>query len=233
MIRVVGYCRVSTNEQADFGVSLDAQRDKVEQYAKLYDLELVEIITDAGESAKSLNRPGIQRALAMLRDGQADGLVIAKLDRLTRSVRDWQELIDDYFCERAGKQLFSVADSIDTRTASGRMVLGILMVVAQAERELIGERTKAALQHKIRNGERAGRLRFGYDLAGDGKTLIPNVREQQALCLMRELREDEWPLRAIAEELTRQGFKTKDGKPWSHNSVSFVLKRFKDQGNAA
>src|SRR6476661_5883591 len=121
-MRVIGYIRVSTDEQATGGQSLGAQRAKINDYARLYDLELVAVIEDAGVSAKSLNRPGLQKALAMLRSGKVDGLVIAKLDRLTRSVADWQTLIDDYFGERAGKQLFSVADSIDTRTAAGRLV---------------------------------------------------------------------------------------------------------------
>lgn len=155
-MKVILYARVSTEDQARDGVSLEAQSAKMSAYASLYDLEVVETITDAGESAKSLNRPGLQKALAMLRSGQADGLVIAKLDRLTRSVADWQELIDGYFGERAGKQLFSVGDSIDTRTAAGRMVLNILLSVAQWEREAICERTRDALRHKIKRRERCG-----------------------------------------------------------------------------
>src|SRR5262249_15317984 len=167
-MKVICYCRVSTNDQADNGVSLDAQKAKLTAYASLYDLTVVEVITDAGESAKSLNRPGLQRALAMLRRGEADGLAVVKLDRLTRSVADWQVLIDDYFGERPGKQLFSVADSIDTRTAAGRLVLNVLLSVAQWERETTAERTREALRHKIRNKERVGKVRFGYDLADDG-----------------------------------------------------------------
>src|SRR5208282_3101341 len=127
MMRVIGYPRVSTEEQATSGQSLSAQRSKLEAYAKLYDLELVEIIEDAGESGKTLNRPGLQRALAMIRAGEADGLVICKLDRLTRSIGDWQELIDGFFGEKAGKHLFSVSDAIDTRSAAGRLVLNVLL----------------------------------------------------------------------------------------------------------
>src|SRR5262245_12352055 len=94
-MKVVGYIRVSTEEQATSGQSLDAQREKLAAYAKLYDLELVSILEDAGESAKSLNRPGLQDALGRLRRGDATGVLIAKLDRLTRSVADWQALIDE------------------------------------------------------------------------------------------------------------------------------------------
>ena len=129
-MRAVGYIRVSSDEQATEGVSLDAQRAKVQGYAALYDLDLVAIEVDAGASAKTLDRPALARALGMLDRGEADGLVIAKLDRLSRSVGDWDQLIARYFGERAGKKLWSVADSIDTRTAAGRLVLNVLMSVA-------------------------------------------------------------------------------------------------------
>src|SRR5262245_24628947 len=116
---VIGYTRVSTDEQADKGLSLGAQRAKIEAYCALYDLELVELIEDGGASGKTLKREGLQRALKMLRKGAANGLVIAKLDRLTRSVVDGGTLFAEYFGEK-GFELLSVADHIDTRTAAGR-----------------------------------------------------------------------------------------------------------------
>lgn len=224
-MKVIAYARVSTADQADHGISLEAQGAKLTSYAALYDLTIVETIVDAGESAKSLNRPGLQRALAMLRRGEADGLVIVKLDRLTRSVADWQTLIDDHFGERAGKQLFSVNDSIDTRTAAGRLVLNVLLSVAQWERETTGERTREALRHKIRIGERCGKVRFGFDLASDGKTLVPNG-EQAAIALMADLRASGHTLRQIATELTARGIPTKEGGViWTHTAVGRILQR--------
>ena len=170
-MRVIAYARVSTVEQAEGGISLDAQIAKMAAYAGLYELETVETVLDPGESGKTLNRPGLQRALGLLKTGKADGLLIVKLDRLTRSIADWQDLIDAYFGERAGRQLLSVNDSIDTRTAAGRLVLNVLITVAQWERETIGERTRDALQHKIKSHQRVGKVRYGYDLAADGVTL--------------------------------------------------------------
>jgi site-specific DNA recombinase len=226
MLRVILYCRVSTREQADSGISLEAQRAELTAYADLYDLEVVEVTEDAGESAKSLNRPGLQRALDMLRHGEADGLAVVKLDRLTRSVADWQILIDGYFGEKAGKQLFSVTDSIDTRTAAGRMVLNILLSVAQWERESTGERTREALAYKIKNLERVGKVRFGYDLANDDRTLVPNPVEQNAIEWMRQLRNEGLTLRQIASALTDRGISTKEGLvSWKHSTVSYILKR--------
>lgn len=225
-MRAVGYIRVSSDEQASEGVSLDAQRAKVQAYAALYDLDLVAIEVDAGASAKSLDRPALARALAMLDRNEADGLVIAKLDRLSRSVGDWDQLIDRYFGDRAGKKLWSVADSIDTRTAAGRLVLNVLMSVAQWEREAIGERTKDALQHKIRTGERCGKVRFGHDLAADGVRLVANPTEQDGLALLLELAAAGMPLRAIARELTARGIPTKEGRPaWDHSSIRRILRR--------
>lgn len=224
-MKVVGYVRVSTEEQATNGKSLDAQRAKLAAYAGLYDLELVAVVEDAGVSAKTLNRPGLGAALRMLSKGEADGLLIAKLDRLTRSVGDWQNLIDGYFGEKAGTQLFSVADSIDTRTAAGRLVLNVLLSVAQWERETIGERTRDALQHKIVKGERCGKVRFGFALANDGKSLVPVAAEQDAIRLMRELRAAGETLRDIADELNRREIQTKEGKPWKHTTVKGILAR--------
>jgi site-specific DNA recombinase len=222
----IGYIRVSTDEQASDGVSLAVQRAKLEAYAALYNLELVEIVEDAGVSAKSLDRPGLRRALGRLDRGEADGLVIAKLDRLSRSVGDWDTLIRDYFGERAGKQLWSVQDAIDTRTAAGRLVLNVLMSVAQWERETIAERTRDALRYKMSRGERCGSLRFGYDLAEDGVTLVPNLDEQRTLALMRRLKAEGLSLRRIAGELDRLGIRPKEGKPtWDHVVVSRLLKR--------
>lgn len=224
-MQVIGYVRVSTEEQATGSHSLAAQKAKLEAYAALYDLELVEVIEDAGASAKTLNRPGLTKALAMLKSGQAQGLVIAKLDRLTRSVGDWQRLIDGHFGEKAGRQLFSVGDSIDTRTAAGRLVLNVLLSVAQWEREAISERTKDALQHKRSKGQRVGQLPFGFDLAADGVNLVANVTEQTAIALMRELRQSGLSYRAIAAELNCRGIATKELKKWSHAIVMGIMKR--------
>ena len=100
--RTVAYIRVSTDKQAEHGVSLEAQRAKVEAYAQLYDLDLIAVIEDAGQSAKSLDRPGLDHALTLLREGQADALLVVKLDRLTRSVRDLGDLLETYFHPGAG-----------------------------------------------------------------------------------------------------------------------------------
>ena len=99
-MKVIGYIRVSTGKQEESGLSLEVQEAKVRQYCELYELELSEVIVDAGESAKTLSRPGVQRALDLLKAGGAQGLVVAKLDRLTRNIRDMNYLIEEIFKNR-------------------------------------------------------------------------------------------------------------------------------------
>ncbi|MCA9781272.1 MAG: recombinase family protein [Candidatus Eremiobacteraeota bacterium] len=225
-MKVIGYVRVSTEDQAAHGVSLDAQRTKLEQYAALFDHELVDVVIDAGASAKSLKREGLSSALARLDAGEAEGLLVAKLDRLTRSVKDLGSLLDDYF--RARFSLLSVADQIDTSTAAGRLVLNVLASVSEWEREAIGERTSAALQHKIANGEHVGAPALGFDVvAGE---LKKNDSESATVERIRELAAEGLTLRDIAATLTAEGHTTKRGGQWHPQTVSRVLKRLEANG---
>jgi site-specific DNA recombinase len=225
-IRVDGYIRVSTEEQSTEGVSLPLQEDKIRDYCKLYGLDLVKIERDAGVSAKTMDRPGLATVLEDLERGRVDGLVIYKLDRLTRSLRDWSDLIERFFTEKAGRRLFSVNDHIDTRTPSGLLVLDIIMTVAQWERREISFRTKAALQGKIGRGERCGRIRFGYDLAGDGRTLVPNPLEQQAITLMKRWDEQGMTYRRMVAMLEELGIETKEpGSIWRPGVIHRILTR--------
>jgi DNA invertase Pin-like site-specific DNA recombinase len=199
--RIVGYVRVSLDKQAEHGVSLEAQEARVRQYAELYGLQLVAVIRDEGESAKSLDRPGLQRALTMLRRGEAEGLLVAKLDRLTRSVRDLGELVEKHLRKVA---LLSVAEQIDTRSSAGRLVLNVLGSVSQWEREAIGERTSAALRHKRARGEYIGGSRpRGYSV--EGGRLLSDAAEQQLLARARELRASGLSLRRVAVMLHAEG----------------------------
>jgi len=221
--KAVGYIRVSTDKQADHGVSLEAQHAKLTAYAQLYDLELVEVIVDAGVSAKTLERPGLQRALGMLRKGQANALLVAKLDRLTRSVKDLGTLVEEYFSSDR-ITLLSVADNIDTRTAAGRLVLNVLGSVAQWERETIGERTAEALAHKREQGQRTSlHAPYGFRIAADGKTLVEAESEQALLSAIRDARSRGLSQRAIVAELERQGFSTRKGTALSLMQVQRIM----------
>ena len=209
--KTIGYIRVSTEKQVDHGVSLEAQRAKIESYAFLYELELVEIIVDAGESASTLNRPGLQKALGMLKAGKAEALLCLKLDRLTRSVRDLSDLISGPFAPgRAG--LLSVSEQFDTRSAAGRMVLNIMAVVSQWEREAIGERTKTAMQHLASQGRYVGgRTPYGFRIAPDGLHLEEVAEEQAILSEVKELRGSGLSFQKMAVELAQRGRRNRHG----------------------
>jgi DNA invertase Pin-like site-specific DNA recombinase len=235
MTRAVGYVRVSTELQAEEGVSLAAQRAKLEAFAVATDLELVAIHEDAGVSAKTLARPGLQAALADLREGRADALLVAKLDRLTRSVNDLGSLLERYFAARFS--LLSIADSVDTRTAGGRLVLNVLTSVAQWEREAIGERTRDALRHLQAQGVRIGGEALGWrradELDGEGrKVWLPDLAEQATAARIRELRGEGLSLRAICDVLRREGRPTKRGGRWAPQTVAQVLARDPGPGAA-
>ena len=218
--RAVGYCRVSTDKQADEGVSLDAQREKIRAMAVVHGAALADVIVDA-ESATNLDRPGMVRLLELVRTGAVDVVIIAKLDRLTRSVRDLADLLE--LLLKHGVSLVSVAESLDTGSASGRLVLNIMCAVSQWEREAIGERTRDALAHKKGNGERTGTVRFGYRLGLDGVHLEPDERELAVLARARVLRSEGLSLRRIAARLNGEGRRTRSGSGWRHEYVANLL----------
>lgn len=220
-MKVLGYVRVSTKEQAESGLGLEAQIKKIRAYCDLYDLELGDILVDDGYSGKTLNRPALQELINRLEKGEAEGVVIAKLDRLTRSVADMGILLERVFNK---KQLFSVSENVDTRTPSGRLVLNVLISVAQWERETIVERTKDALKAKRERGEKTGGdVPFGYDIK-DGR-LIPNEKEQRIIELIKRLRDKGYGLKRIAKYLNESGFRTKRGKAFTHIQVKRILLR--------
>ncbi len=216
--RVVAYIRVSTEQQAVDGSSLDAQRAQLEAYAKAFGYEIVAWETDAGVSASSLDRPGLKAALACLESGSAEGLLVVKLDRLTRRLRDMVDLVDVYFKNRF--RLLSVAEHIDTGTAAGRMMLGLLTVVAEWEREAAAERTAMVMANMKAQGKFTGGWPpFGYKIDEDG-ALIRDEAEQQIMADAKELKSFGHSLREIAKRLP---VNPNTGKPYSASQISRML----------
>lgn len=221
-MRAIGYVRVSTDKQADHGVSLEAQQEKVRAMATVHGAELIDVVVDAGESAKTLDRLGMERVLAMVKAGTIDMVIVAKLDRLTRSVKDLAVLLELF--QRRDVSLISVAESLDTGSASGRLVLNIMMSVSQWEREAIGERTRDAMRHKKAKSEWVGNASYGFRLAQDQKHVEPDAAEQAILRKILNARRCGKSLRVIADNLNRRGFKTRSGSPWRFEYVARVAK---------
>jgi DNA invertase Pin-like site-specific DNA recombinase len=154
---VVGYLRVSTEEQADSGAGLAVQEAAIRAECQRRELPLLALHTDAGVSGKSLVRPALTAALEDLDARHGDVLMVAKLDRLTRSVHDASGLMQR--SEKSGWGLVALDAPVDTTTPAGRAMAQILSVFAELERRLIGERTKAALAVKKSQGVVLGRPR--------------------------------------------------------------------------
>jgi site-specific DNA recombinase len=161
----MAYTRVSTQEQADEGVSLEAQRLRLEAYCVAHGWPAPELVVDAGVSAKSLDRPGLGYVLTEVRRKRVDVLLVLKLDRLTRSVADLAPLVKTL--ERGSCQLVSLGESLDTTTAAGRLMLNLLVSVSQWEREATAERTATALRHMRDNRQAYNHTPLGFQREGE------------------------------------------------------------------
>ena len=220
MATAIGYIRVSTEGQAQDGVSLAAQRAKITAWCDLNDYTLAAVHVDAGISGKSAdNRPGLQSALADCRKGSA--LVVYSLSRLARSTRDTIEISERL--AKTGADLVSLSEKIDTTTAAGKMVFRMLAVLAEFERDQIGERTATAMQFKKAKGERIGAVPYGYDLAGDGVALVANPAEQEVIAQAKELHDGGMSLRKIAAELDRRGLYARNGSQFQATQIQRMV----------
>ncbi len=208
-LRVIGYIRVSTVEQATSGVGLEAQRHALTQAAKTRGWDLVDVIADEGESGGKSHekRPGLASILAKLDAGEADVLAVAKLDRLSRSVRDLADLT-----ERARRKHWALAlldIDVDTSTPGGEFMLNVMGSAAQWERRIISQRTKDALAVKRAQGVRLGR---------------PSVLGHELVARIVREHSDGASKLGIAKRLTAEGVPTaRGGGKWYASTVAAVL----------
>lgn len=216
----IGYCRVSTSKQADSGASLAAQQEKIAAMCVVQGLELGEIVVDAGESAKTLGRPGLERVMQLVQAGQVSAVIVHKLDRLTRSVRDLGELLDLF--KRKTVSLISISESLDTGSAAGRLVVNIMASVSQWEREAVGERTATALQSMRANGRVYNHTPYGF--RREGGLLVELPEEQAVIQRIQFLRAEGSSLRKIAATLNGEGVTGKTGKLWAAKTVLDCLR---------
>ncbi len=207
---MVGYARVSTDEQASSGLGLKAQRSLIEAECERRGWELVQVFEDAGASGKALSgRPALAKALEAVRGGTAGALVVAKLDRLSRSLLDFASLMED--ARREGWALVILDLGVDTTTPSGEMIANVMATFAQFERRLIGQRTKDALAVKKREG-----VKLGRPVAVDNAVAKRISRERRGGKSLRE----------IADRLNENGVgRAHGGDKWHASTVKGVLDR--------
>ncbi|MBF0555019.1 MAG: recombinase family protein [Nitrospirae bacterium] len=221
--KAIGYIRVSTAVQVNEGISLENQRSKIKAYCEVKDIVLIDIIEDAGISGSKASREGYQQVLSLCNKKEVDSVIVYSLSRFTRSTRDLLEFVDTYVIKH-GVTLHSLSENLDTSTATGRFMLKVMGAMNELEREQIGERTKSALQYKISRNERAGQIPYGWTLAEDGNTLVPNKLEQKAIGKIKRLKDKGYTLQAICDELTREGYKPM-GKLWYPQTIKNILRR--------
>lgn len=196
-MKAIGYIRVSTEDQAREGISLDNQEAKIKAYATLNGLDLVEIVKDAGISGKTLNRPGIARVLKMIEAREIEAIIVYKLDRLSRKTLDNLTLIESF--DSNGIAFHSIMEKIDTKSAQGRFFLTILSALAQMERDLIAERTRDALAHKKAKREWTGRIPFGYRV--EDSHLVEDAEAMKTIQKAKRMKTDGKSIRDISEAL--------------------------------
>ena len=220
MQKAIGYIRVSTDQQADEGVSLAAQRAKIETWCKANDYELVGIEVDAGISGKSMDkRPGLQAALANVKKGMA--LVVYSLSRLARSTRDTLTISERL--EKANADLVSISEKIDTTGAAGKMMFRMLAVLAEFERDVISERTTAALAHKKAKGEKYAPIPFGFkEIEG---RLVQVESEALVVANILKQRQAGRTLVEIADYLNGKEIAGKRGGKWHASTVRYLIQR--------
>ena len=224
----IGYIRVSSVEQAQEGVSLDVQKEKLRGYCKVHRIQLIDIKSDEGISGGTIDRPGLQAALRCLERGQANTLIVTKLDRLTRSVKDLCALVDRFFSHE-NYHLLSLCGMINTHTAAGRMMMLNLANYAQFERELVRERTQEAMQHLKAKGVVLGAAPYGWkyieelDASGRRK-LVENAEEQLGIKRVCELYEQDMYVWQLCELLDAEKVPCR-GVTWHRRTVYRILQR--------
>lgn len=222
MKRVILYLRVSTNSQAEEGYSIEIQKEKLLAYCKAHDWVVVAIVTDPGFSGSNLERPGIQRVISEVEQGNTDMVLVYKLDRLSRSQKDTLWLIEDCFLPN-GVDFASMQEKFDTSTPFGRAMVGILSVFAQLERENIKERTFGGRVERAKEGlwHGGGFHPIGYDYI-DGE-LVVNQQEAAQVRRVFDLYASGASVTEIRDHMVARGFQTKHGD-WSHtNTIRNVL----------
>jgi DNA invertase Pin-like site-specific DNA recombinase len=204
---IIGYVRVSTEEQGTEGAGLEAQKQAIEQECQRKGWTLLRIEQDVASGKSTNGRPGLHRALEAIRTGEAQGIVVAKLDRLTRSVVSFGQLLQE--ATKAGWNIVALDFGLDLSTPQGKLVANVLVSVAEWEREMIGLRTKEALAVRKAQGVRLGRE----------QVIAPELADR-----IRAMRDSGMTLRAVARQLNTEGIPAPVGSEWRHTSFRSLLK---------
>lgn len=219
-MNVAIYVRVSTEEQAKEGHSIEAQKDKLKKYCDLFEYKVFNYYVDEGISGKSMDRPNLQRLISDAEERKFDMVLVWKISRLSRSLRDLLNIV--YAFELNDIAFASYSEKFDTSHPVGKMTLQLLGSIAEFDRNTIAENVKLALRHKQRKGQVHGGSIFGYD--NIDKKLIVNVEESEIVKMIFNLFIEGYSMISIACKLNDMGITTRRGKRWTTGSLYVILK---------
>jgi len=219
--QAIGYIRVSSAQQAQEGASLEAQQAKIQQWCLANGYELVNVFKDEGISGKRMDtRQGLQDALATIKKGNA--FVFYSMSRVARSTKDMLSIGDLIAKKRA--DMVSVIEDFDTTSASGKLMFQMLAVLAEFERNLVGERTATVLQNKKANRQvYTNQTPYGFK-AVNGR-LEQVKQEVKVVAEIQQARAKGQTLQAIADNLNSRGIPTKTNKQWQPATIHLLLQR--------
>ena len=223
------YIRVSTDEQAKEGYSIEAQRKVLNAWAVVKGATSIEEYIDEGYSAKNLNRPAVRRMIEACKQRQLDAVIVWKSDRLTRNLRDLLMLTEDVFRDN-NIQFISCTETIDTSTPTGRLVLNVLGAFAQNERENTSERTTMVMRELAKTGKHmGGRPPYGYSVDPNGRYVL-NPAEAGGVRMLFEMKLARRSYGDIIAALDAAGYKSRSGKTFEKNTLYDMLRNEKYTG---
>lgn len=223
--KAVCYLRVSTEEQAFEGVSLDSQDEKVRAYCLIAGLEIEAVIREEGVSAgrKLSERSGGRELLSLIQKKKVQHIVALKLDRLFRDAEDALHQSKEW--DKADVALHFVdlgGQTINTSSAMGRMFFTMAAAFAEMERNLISERTATAMNFKKSHKQVYSPVPYGFDR--NGEELVQNEQEQNTVQKIMKWREKGWSLQKIADRLNYLGIESKNGGQWYGSTINYITK---------
>ena len=221
-MKVLGYVRVSSEMQKQ-GYSITNQKNKIVDYCKYMDYELIEIYEDNGVSGMSIDkREGYKGMVNYINDNDIDGIVVYSLSRLGRRMKDVINFLDEL--RNRGKVFYSIKENLSNSDKIGNLIVNIMTSINEFEVENIRERIRDVKREKKKNGLVYGRLMYGFDDI-DGK-LVVNEFEKNVIKRIKNLRSRKWSWRRISNKLNDEGVKSKEGKLWYDGSLYNVMRSY-------
>ncbi|MCQ2086057.1 MAG: recombinase family protein [archaeon] len=217
--RVALYVRVSTEEQAELGFSLDGQMKRLEKYCESEGYEIAGKYVEEGCSGRSVDRPEYKRMMS--EKDKWDLILVLKMDRIHRNSTNFTNMMNEL--KTSGKDFCSVQEQFDTKTAMGRFVMDFIQRIAQLESEQIGERVKLGMKHKAKSGKGALGSGQPYGYNYDHGQLKVNDQEAHVVKTIYDMYCNDYSMGSIASSLNESGVPAKKGGKWNRQSIFKIL----------